>query len=96
MVKWRGHRYSGYDPGHHRTQECLEEELRKSENQFKVLIDNLSSGVALVDEQGKFTIYNPAFLQMFGLFEDPSNIKNVNDQNWSDWQVFGEDGTVSC
>ncbi len=71
-----------------------EEELRKSENQFKVLIDNLSSGVALVDEHGKFTIYNPAFLQMFGLFEDPSNIKNVNDQNWSDWQVFGEDGTL--
>ena len=72
----------------------MEEELRKSENQFKVLIDNLSSGVALVDEHGKFTIYNPAFLQMFGLFEDPSNIKNVNDQNWSDWQVFGEDGTL--
>jgi PAS domain S-box-containing protein len=71
-----------------------EETLRKSENQFRVLIDNLSSGVALVDEHGKFTIYNPAFLQMFGLFEDPSNIKNVNDQNWSDWQVFGEDGTL--
>ncbi len=69
------------------------EALRKSEGQFKALIENLSSGVALVDESSKFTIYNPAFLKMFGLSED-TDIKNVNDQNWSDWQVYEEDGTL--
>ncbi|HWQ18780.1 MAG TPA: PAS domain S-box protein [Methanotrichaceae archaeon] len=71
-----------------------EEALRRSENRFRVLIENLSSGVALVDENGRFKIYNPAFLKMFGLTKDPYNIKNVNDQNWSDWQVFEEDGTL--
>ncbi|RQW81060.1 MAG: PAS domain S-box protein [Methanothrix sp.] len=71
-----------------------EEALRKSENRFKVLIDNLSSGVALIDENGKFTIYNPAFLQMFGLLKDSFDIKNVNDQNWDDWKVFEGDGTL--
>ena len=71
-----------------------EEELRKNEAQFKVLIQNLNSGVALVDEDGKFTIVNPTFLKMFGLSEDQSDIKNVNDQNWVDWQVFEEDGSL--
>jgi PAS domain S-box-containing protein len=70
-----------------------EEELRKSQNQFEVLIQNLSSGVALIDEHGRFTIVNPAFLRMFGL-SDTSNIKNVNDQNWCEWQVFDGDGIL--
>ena len=69
------------------------EELRKSEDRFRILIENLNSGVALVDESGKFMIYNPAFLRMFGL-SDQSSIKNVNDQRWSEWKVFGEDGTL--
>lgn len=70
-----------------------EEELRKSEDRFRVLIENLNSGVALVDESGKFIIFNPAFLRMFGL-SDQSSIKNVNDLRWGDWKVFGEDGTL--
>ncbi len=70
-----------------------EGELQKSENRFRALIQNLSSGVALVDEYGKFIVYNPAFLQMFGLPEG-CGIKNVNDQRWGDWQVFEEDGTL--
>ena len=69
------------------------EELRKSEDRFRILIENLNSGVALVDESGKFMIYNPAFLRMFGL-SDQSSIKNVNDQRWGEWKVFGEDGTL--
>ena len=69
------------------------EEQRKSEDRFRVLIENLNSGVALIDEFGEFTIYNPAFLRMFGL-SDQSSIKNVNDQRWSDWKVFGEDGRL--
>ncbi len=71
-----------------------EGKLQKSQNQFRTLIRNLSSGVALVDEHGKFTIVNPAFLRMFGLSKDQSDIKNVNDQNWGEWQVFDEDGAL--
>ena len=71
-----------------------EEELQSSQSRFKVLVQNLSSGVALVDEFGRFSIVNPAFLKMFGLPENPSDIKNVNDQNWGEWQVFDEDGAL--
>jgi PAS domain S-box-containing protein len=79
----------------HRTIELADANraLRDSEARFRILTTNLSSGVALVDEDGKFTLYNPTFLTMFGLEED-SSIRNVNDQDWSDWQVFGQDGTL--
>lgn len=76
-----------------KNRELTEEALRKSEGQFRVLTENLSSGVALIDESNKFTIFNPALKKMFGLSED-ANIKVVNDQNWSDWQVYEEDGTL--
>jgi PAS domain S-box-containing protein len=70
-----------------------EEALRQSETCFRILTTNLSSGVALIDEDGKFALYNPAFLTMFGLAED-SSTRSVNDHNWGDWQVFEEDGTL--
>jgi PAS domain S-box-containing protein len=53
------------------------------------VIENVSSGVALIDETGKFVVYNPVFLKLFGLSPD-STIKNINDQDWSQWQVFDE------
>ncbi|HWQ18406.1 MAG TPA: PAS domain S-box protein [Methanotrichaceae archaeon] len=71
-----------------------DDELLKNEAQFKALIQNLDSGVALVDDDGKFTIVNPAFLKIFGLSEAQSDIKNVNDQDWSQWQVFEDDGKL--
>ena len=70
-----------------------EEEQRESRNRFKVLTQNLRSGVALIDEQGKFSIVNPAFLSMFDLSVE-SDIKNVNDRNWAEWQVFDENGRL--
>ncbi len=72
----------------------VEEALRQSEDRFRVLTNNLSSGVALIDEFGKFVLYNPAFLKMFGLVNDSSNIMDINDQKWADWQVFDEDGAL--
>ena len=71
----------------------VEEALRQSEERFRTLTANLSSGVALIDENGKFSLYNPAFLRMFGL-ADNASVRNVNDQNWSDWQVFDGNGTL--
>ncbi len=71
----------------------VEESLRESEQQFRVLIEHLSAGVALVDQAGKFSLYNRQFLQMFGLSAD-SDIMNVNDQDWSAWQVYNECGQL--
>ena len=66
-----------------------EEALRQSEGQFSVLIQNLQSAVALVNERGEFTIVNQSFLRIFELNKD-SSIKNVNDRDWSQWRVFDE------
>jgi PAS domain S-box-containing protein len=65
------------------------ETIRHNEELLRSVIENVSSGVALIDETGKFVIYNPVFLKLFGLSPD-STIKNVNDQDWSQWQVFDE------
>lgn len=70
-----------------------EEAMLPSQNQFNLLILNIKSGVALIDDTGKFTVVNPSFLRMFGL-KDDETIINVNDKNWSDWQVFESDGTL--
>jgi PAS domain S-box-containing protein len=68
-----------------------EEELSQRENRFRILIENLRSGVALIDEQGHFNTVNSEFLKMFGLSPE-STILNVNSQDWSAWQVYEEDG----
>jgi PAS domain S-box-containing protein len=68
-------------------------ELTESEHQFRVLIQNLQSGVALINADGVFTIVNPAFLRIFEL-DNLANIKNVNDHDWSQWQVFDEFGAL--
>jgi PAS domain S-box-containing protein len=68
-----------------------EEELLQRENRFRILIENLRSGVALIDEQGQFITVNSTFLRMFGLSKE-STILNVNSQNWNGWQVFEADG----
>ena len=67
--------------------------LKESEEKFRVLIQNLQSAVALIDEHGAFSIVNPSFLSMFGIPAD-ADILNVNSQDWSRWQVFDEDGTL--
>jgi PAS domain S-box-containing protein len=70
-----------------------EQAVRESEARFRILTTNLSSGVALIDEDGKFALYNPTFLTMFGLTEH-SSVRDVNDQSWGEWQVFEQDGTL--
>jgi len=70
-----------------------EEALEKSKIQFQVLMNNLKSGVALVDETGQFSLVNPAFMKMFGLDEE-MDIFNVNSQNWDKWKVYGEDNNL--
>ena len=70
-----------------------EEALRESRNQFAVLTHNVNTGVALIDDEGKFVIVNPAFLRLFDLPSE-SDLRNVNDRDWGQWRVFGEDGEL--
>lgn len=73
--------------------DVAQEALQKSRNQFQVLTQNLHSGVALIDERGCFSIVNPSFLRLFGL-SDESDINNVNDRDWTQWQTFDENGSL--
>jgi len=74
-------------------QHLITEELHDSETLLNLIIENVSSGVAVIDDSGKFIIYNKEFLRLFGLSEN-STILNVNDQNWSKWQVFNENQEI--
>ncbi len=69
------------------------ETLRYSEDQFRVLLQNVKSGVALIDEIGRFAVVNPTLMQMFGLNSE-LNILNINSQDWSQWEVYGENGKL--
>jgi PAS domain S-box-containing protein len=68
-----------------------EQELNSREERFRLLVENIQSGVALIDEEGQFVTYNPSFLKMFGLSVE-SDIINVNSRDWSDWEVYAGDG----
>jgi PAS domain S-box-containing protein len=71
----------------------IEAVIKQSEAQFRTLIQNLESGVALVDDSGRFAVVNPVFLMMFGLASE-LDILNVNSQDWGQWAVYGEDGSL--
>jgi PAS domain S-box-containing protein len=70
-----------------------EEVLLETEEQFKVLTQNLHSAVALVDEHGAFIIVNGSFRRMFDIPEE-EDILNVNSRDWKQWQVFDEHGRL--
>jgi PAS domain S-box-containing protein len=74
-------------------QKQAEDALKLRDAQFRALVEELHSGVALIDATGKFSLYNRRFLAMFGLAPD-SGIKNVNDQDWGAWQVLDGRGDV--
>ena len=63
--------------------------LQDSQNQFEALIQNLKSGVALINEDGEFKVVNNSFLKMFDL-EDDTDIYNINSLDWRQWKVYGE------
>ncbi|MGA2118459.1 MAG: PAS domain S-box protein [Bryobacteraceae bacterium] len=67
--------------------------LRESEEQFRVMTENLHSAVALVDEHGAFRIVNSSFRRMFDIPQG-ADILNINNRDWSLWQVFDERGLL--
>lgn len=64
--------------------------LIRDESLFNFILENSNLGYAVIDASGQFLQYNQLFLKLFDLSEE-STIKNVNDQNWSEWQVYNED-----
>jgi len=73
--------------------EEVAEALRKRDQQFRMLIEELHSGVALVDGAGRFSIFNRRFLEIFG-FPADADAAQVNSQDWGAWQVFDEAGRL--
>lgn len=74
-------------------QKRAEQAQKLREHQFQVLIENVDSAIALVDESGRFTLYNARFLDLFDLTPG-ADIHNVNSQDWSRWQVFDPKGNL--
>jgi PAS domain S-box-containing protein len=48
-------------------QKKLEEELKQSEEQFRLIWENSNDGMTLTDEEGKVILANPAFCKIIGL-----------------------------
>jgi PAS domain S-box-containing protein len=67
--------------------------LLESRKRFEVLTQNLDVGVALIDEHGQFVIVNPAFMRLFDLPSE-TDIRNINDRDWGQWQVVEESGEL--
>jgi len=67
--------------------------LKRTARYLQSVIDNVYSGVALVDEEGRFTVVNNKFLDLFGI-EEKATIRNVNDRNWAEYRVFNQDFTL--
>ena len=66
-----------------------EDKLRKSEEDFRNLIYNLTQGVVLQNKEGEVTICNQAALDMLGLTESQLLGKTALDPSWN---VIHEDG----
>ncbi len=67
--------------------------LKERDARFSALIQNLSTGAALIDEEGKFAVVNHEFLRIFGLPAD-AELMNINNADWGRWQVFDEQGAL--
>jgi signal transduction histidine kinase len=69
-----------------------EDALRESEEEFRVLAQNMVSGVALINAQGELSIFNPSFLRIFDL--ESADLPNIRSLDWNKWQVFDENGRL--
>ncbi|MGB9664925.1 MAG: PAS domain S-box protein, partial [Ignavibacteria bacterium] len=57
----------------------LQEELKKSEEQFRLIWENSQDGMRLTDEDGKVILVNPAFCKMVGLSKGQIEGKYLSD-----------------
>jgi PAS domain S-box-containing protein len=63
-----------------------EDELRRSEQRFRAIYDQAQSGIALVDEQGRFADVNPAMLRMLGRRREDMLARPISAFAPPEWQ----------
>lgn len=60
-------------------QKKLEEELKQSEEQFRLIWENSQDGMRLTDEEGKIILVNPAYCNIVGLPKEEIEGKYISD-----------------
>ena len=70
--------------------QIAEQELRRSEERYRDILDNASDLVFLVDQHGKFTYANPSFFRTLGyngtslLETNLQSITSLDNENWAE------------
>lgn len=67
-----------------------EDQMRRSEQRFRAIYDQAQSGIALVDEQGRFADVNPALPKLLGRPREDLVGRRVADFAPADWRTFVE------
>ena len=67
-----------------------EDRLRRSEQRFRAIYDQAQSGIALIDEQGRFADANPALLKLLGRPREALIGQPVAAFVPADWRSFVE------
>ncbi|MCX6826881.1 MAG: PAS domain S-box protein [candidate division Zixibacteria bacterium] len=57
----------------------MEEELRKSEEKYRSIFENISEGTYQISPQGRFISLNPAMAKIFGFNSTEEMINSIND-----------------
>jgi PAS domain-containing protein len=60
-----------------------ESAMRESERRFREMIDALPAAVFTIDDQGRFTHFNPACIELFGRVPKPGS-----DQWCIGWKLY--------
>jgi PAS domain S-box-containing protein len=63
-----------------------EDELRQSEQRFRAIYDQARSGIALLDEQGRFADVNPEMIRMLGRGRDELIGRSISAFAPAQWQ----------
>ena len=70
--------------------QIAEQELRRSEERYRDILDNATDLVFLVDQHGKFTYANPSFFRTLGydgaslLETNLQSIPSLDNDNWAE------------
>jgi PAS domain S-box-containing protein len=67
-----------------------EDELRRSEQRFRAIYDQAQSGIALLDEQGRFQDANPALMKILGRRREELMGHAISDFAPPEWRGFIE------
>ena len=65
-----------------------EDELRRSEQRFRAIYDQAQSGIALLDEPGRFADANPAMLRLLGRTREELLGRMLSEFAPPEWQGF--------